>query len=72
MNAEHREIAHFGDKSPLLATCNLLIFIKRPPISMDGLLHLVRPKGIEPPTSPLGGERSIQLSYERIDIVMTK
>ena len=27
---------------------------------------LVRPKGIEPPTSPLGGERSIQLSYERI------
>ena len=26
----------------------------------------MRPKGIEPPASPLGGERSIQLSYERI------
>ena len=25
----------------------------------------MRPKGIEPPASPLGGERSIQLSYER-------
>ena len=27
---------------------------------------MVRPRGFEPPTSPLGGERSIQLSYERI------
>ena len=26
----------------------------------------MRPEGIEPPASPLGGERSIQLSYERI------
>ena len=26
---------------------------------------VVRPKGIEPPAFPLGGERSIQLSYER-------
>ena len=28
--------------------------------------YLVRPRGFEPPASPLGGERSIQLSYERV------
>ena len=33
---------------------------------LELLRLLVRPKGIEPPASPLGGERSIQLSYERI------
>ena len=31
--------------------------------SLKPLFYLVHPKGIEPPASPLGGERSILLSY---------
>jgi hypothetical protein len=32
------------------------------------LLHMVRPKGFEPPAFGTGNQRSIQLSYGRIYI----
>lgn len=44
-----------GDKDPL----------KKSPDANCVRTFLARPKGFEPPASPLGGERSIQLSYRR-------
>ena len=46
--------------------------MKRPPQNTEGVFILVRPNGFEPSAPSVGGSCSIQLSYGRILINVTK